>query len=74
VLGDSALVQRVDLRHAGFVADIVRHLLEPGPCPAGEVDAGAGTCKRPGDGTADRPAAAVDHRSLVLQHHLDLLR
>ena len=36
---------------------------------AGEVDAGAGARERPRDGAADRPAAAVDHRGLVLQHH-----
>ena len=74
VLGDGALVEHVDLRHVGRIADVVRHRLEPGPRAAGEVDAGAGTRERTRDGAADRPAAAVDHRGLVLQHHLDLLR
>jgi hypothetical protein len=35
VLGDGALVERVDLRHAGCVANVVRYLLEPGPRPSG---------------------------------------
>jgi hypothetical protein len=74
MLGHGALVERVDLRHVGCIANVVRHRLEPGPCPAGEVDVGAGTRKRTRDGAADRPAAAVDHCGLVLQHHLDLLR
>ena len=74
VLGDGALVERVDLRHVGRIADVVRHRLEPGPRPAGEVDVGAGTRERARDGAADRPAAAVDHRGLALQHHRALLR
>jgi hypothetical protein len=45
VLGHGALVERVDLRYIGSIADVIRHRLEPGPRPAGEVDAGAGTRK-----------------------------
>jgi hypothetical protein len=52
VLGDGALVERVDLRHAGGVADVVGHLLEPGPRPSGEVDAGAGIRERTRHGSA----------------------
>jgi hypothetical protein len=73
VIRDGTLVERVDLRHAGCIADVVRYLLEPGPRPPGEVDPGAGVRKRTRNGAADRPAAAVDRRGLVLQHHLDLL-
>ena len=74
VLDDGALVERVELRHVGGVADVVRDRLEPGPAAPGEVDVGARTRERTRDGAADRPAAAVDHRGLALQHHPDLLR
>ena len=42
VIRDGTLVERVDLRHAGCIADVVRYLLEPGPRPPGEVDPRAG--------------------------------
>jgi hypothetical protein len=74
VFRDGALVERVDLGHAGGVADVFRDLLEPGHRPPGEVDAGAGSRKCMGNGAADRPAAAIDRRGLVLQHHRGLLR
>ena len=69
MLGDGALVQRVDLRHAGCIADVLGHRLEPVPGPSGEVDTGASVRKRARHGTADGPAGAVDQGGLVLQHH-----
>src|SRR5918994_528856 len=68
VRGDGLLFERVDLGHAGSIADVVRDLLEPGPRPSGQVDAGALVRKRARHRAADRAAGAVDHRGLVLQH------
>ncbi len=70
---DGPLVERVHLRRLGGSAGGDDLLGDGGDgCPAapGEEElgplGGEGAC----DGAADRASGAVDHRDLVLQHHL----
>ena len=69
----AALVERVDLRRVGGPAGGAMSLRDARRAPGwrpGEEDLGALRREGAGDGAADRAAGAVDHRDLVLQHHL----
>src|SRR5918998_2968948 len=77
VLLDGLLVQSIHLsrlRYPTSGADLFGHLLEGGEGSTGEED----VCPLAGEGaghrTADRAPSPVDHGSLVLEQHLDLLR
>src|SRR6266496_2397867 len=67
------LVERVDLGHLGGSAggnDVLRDDLDRGPLAPGEKEPGPLGGKGAGDSAADRASGSVDHRDLVLQHHL----
>ena len=67
------LVERVDLRRLGGSAggdDVLGDRLDRRQPAPGEEHLGPLAREGAGDGAADRAAGSVDHRHLVLQHHL----
>jgi hypothetical protein len=77
VVGDGALVERVDLGCLGTSTsgrDLLGYSIERAERAPGEKDVRSLACESPGDGAADRAPASVDHGVFVLQQHLSLLR
>src|SRR4051794_18770524 len=73
MLVHSLLVESVDLRRVGGPAggnDVLGDRFDRCPAAPGEKELGPLACKRACDSTADRTSGSVDHRNLVLQHHL----
>ena len=67
------LVERVDLRRLGGSAggnDVLGDRLDRCQVAPGEEDPGPLAREGACDGAADRASGSVDHRNLVLQHHL----
>src|SRR5215510_716154 len=67
------LVESVDLRHLGGSAggnDVLGDRFDRCPAAPGEKKLGPLVRKGACDSTADRASSAIDHRNLVLQHHL----
>ena len=70
------LVERVDLRRLGGSAggnDVLGDRFDGCQAAPGEKEAGPLGRKGACDSAADRASGSVDHRNLVLQHHLRFL-
>src|SRR5688572_13118172 len=76
MLVHSLLVEHVDLRRLGGSADgndVIGDRFDRCPLAPGEKNLRPLARKRACDRTADRAPGSVDHRNLVVQHHLWLL-
>jgi hypothetical protein len=73
MLVHSLLVESVDLRRLGGSAggiDFLGDRVDRCPVAPGEKELGPLSRKGACDGAADPASPSVDHRNLVLQHHL----